>query len=109
MSENNFQETFQNRAFKKFAEIFDKLGYSKKYPSKLAIAVSGGCDSLSLAIILNEFCLEKNIKLFAVTVDHKMRQGSSKEALALTKILQAKKISHHILEINQQEIPKKKY
>lgn len=107
MSENNFQETFQNRAFKKFAEIFDKLGYSKKYPSKLAIAVSGGCDSLSLAIILNEFCLEKNIKLFAVTVDHKMRQGSSKEALALTKILQAKKISHHILEINQQEIPKK--
>ena len=100
MSENNLQK----KVFTKLEKIFTQLN-SKKYPTKLAIAVSGGCDSLSLAILLNKFCQEKNIKLFAVTIDHKIRQSSSTEALQLGKILAKEKITHEILEIKWQKTP----
>jgi len=87
---------------KKLAEIF-----AEKLPKKIAVAVSGGCDSVALAMLLNEFCREKKIKLFAVTVDHKMRENSSVEASELNKILAKKKIFHEILEISAKKIPQK--
>lgn len=87
----------------KIAEIFA----GQKLPKKFAVAVSGGVDSLALTILLGEFCKEKKIELLAVTVDHKMREGSSVEALELSKILGKKKISHTILEINSEKIPQK--
>lgn len=71
-----------------------------------AVAVSGGVDSLALTFLLRDFCLENKIKLFAVTVDHKMRQSSSQEAAALSKILQKNKITHKILTINKKDLPK---
>ena len=71
----------------KITETFSQ----EKLPKRLAVAVSGGCDSLALALLLKEFCDENKIELFAVTVDHKMRQGSSKEALELSKILKKQK------------------
>ena len=55
-------------------------------PKKLAVAVSGGVDSVALTILLGEFCKEKKIELLAVTVDHKMREGSAGEALELSKL-----------------------
>ena len=85
----------------KITETFSQ----EKLPKRLAVAVSGGCDSLALALLLKEFCDENKIELFAVTVDHKMRQVSSKEALELGKILKKQKISHQILEINSEKIP----
>lgn len=85
----------------KITETFSQ----EKLPKRLAVAVSGGCDSLALALLLKEFCDENKIELLAVTVDHKMRQGSSKEALELGKILKKQKISHQILEINSEKIP----
>ncbi|MFM7702481.1 MAG: hypothetical protein ACKO6C_03365, partial [Alphaproteobacteria bacterium] len=39
---------------------------------QIAVAVSGGCDSLALTLALNEFCLARKIKLFALTIDHLM-------------------------------------
>lgn len=87
----------------KIEEIFSKNLQSKKLPKKLAVAVSGGADSLALTLLLNEFCLQKKIKLFAATVDHKMRKSSSSEAQALHKILKAKKISHEILTIKSKK------
>ena len=85
----------------KITEIFSQ----EKLPKRLAVAVSGGCDSLALSLLLKEFCDENKIELFVVTVDHKMRQGSSKEALELGKILKKQKISYQILEINSEKIP----
>ena len=89
--------------FTKIKEIFSE----KLFPKKIAVAVSGGADSLALTLLLQEFCLVKKIKLFAVTIDHKMREGSSKEALLLSKILTKRKISHKILAIPCKKIPKK--
>ncbi len=80
-------------------------------PKKIAVAVSGGADSLALTLLLQEFCLKKKdkkkIKLFAVTVDHKMREASSDEAKGLNEILTKKKISHQILTIPTKKIPQK--
>lgn len=81
--------------------------FPKKLPKKIAVAVSGGADSLALTILLHDFCVENKIKLLAVTVDHKMRESSNSEALALNKFLTKKKISHQILEIDAEKIPQK--
>lgn len=93
---------FSKKIFTKIEEIF-----SKKLPKKIAVALSGGSDSLALTLLLAEFCCERNIELVALTVDHKMRQASQTEARELTKTLAKKKISHQILEISQQKIPTK--
>lgn len=85
----------------KIQEIFS----TKNLPTKIAVAVSGGVDSLALTLLLNQFCCEKKIELLAATVDHKMRQGSAQEALELGKILKKQKISHQILAIDPQKLP----
>ncbi|NBV05938.1 MAG: tRNA lysidine(34) synthetase TilS [Proteobacteria bacterium] len=95
----NVSEVFH----KKVEEIFAV----QKLPEKLAVGVSGGVDSLALTILLSEFCAKKKIELVALTVDHKMRESSSNEALKLSKILAKKKITHHILEIDAKKLPKK--
>ncbi len=76
-------------------------------PKKIAVAVSGGADSLALTLLLNEFCKTKQIKLYAVTIDHKMRSSSSDEALRLGKILEKQKIDHSIIALNSKKIPEK--
>jgi tRNA(Ile)-lysidine synthase len=81
--------------------------FAGKKPRQIAVAVSGGADSLALTLLLDEFCRRNKIKLFAVTVDHKMRKSSSDEAKKLGKILKAKKISHEILAIPKNKIPQK--
>lgn len=85
----------------KFAEIFS----TENLPKKIAVAVSGGVDSLALTVALDEFCREQKIELLAVTVDHKMRQESTNEALELGKILKKKKIFHQILEVDLAKLP----
>lgn len=89
--------------FQKITEIFGKT----KLPKSLAVAVSGGGDSMALVMLLNEFVLKKKIKLVALTVDHKVREGSSEEALEVGKILQKKKIAHEILEVDVKKLPQK--
>ncbi len=85
--------------------IFFQNNFAKPAKS-IAVAVSGGVDSLALTFLLRDFCLENNIKLFALTVDHKMRQSSSKEAAELAKLLQKNKIAHKIIAINKKDLPK---
>ncbi len=95
----SLQKIFNN----KIAEIFAQ----KTLPKSFAVAVSGGSDSLALTLLLKEFCDQNSIKLFAVTVDHKMRKESSKEAVKLNKILQKKHITHQVLEIDLDKVPQK--
>lgn len=95
-------DALTNSFFVKIEEIFQK-----KLPKKIAVAVSGGADSLALTLLLDDFCRTKKIKLFAITVDHKMRQASSKEALELGEILAKRKIPHEILTISAAKIPQK--
>lgn len=80
----------------KIEEIF----LNESFPKKIAVAVSGGADSLALTLLLNQFCLKRKTKLFAVTIDHKARKNSSSEAKALNKFLNTKEISHQIITNN---------
>jgi tRNA(Ile)-lysidine synthase len=73
----------------------------EKLPKKLAVALSGGVDSFALTFLLKDFCDKNNIEFFAVTIDHKIRKNSSKEALEISKILEEHKIPHQIFEIDK--------
>ena len=90
----------ENKFNQKLQEIL-----SKKYPKKIIIAVSGGVDSMALLFLANKFCQMNNIDPIAITVDHKMRQESIKEAKFVAKICQKNQIKHYILE-NNYFIPK---
>ncbi len=87
----------------KIEDVFKKI----KSPKSVAVGVSGGSDSMALTLLLAEFCKKNKIKFFALTVDHKIRQDSSEEALQLSKIFKKKKIAHHILAISDSKIPQK--
>ncbi|MBU6141348.1 MAG: tRNA lysidine(34) synthetase TilS [Proteobacteria bacterium] len=80
---------------------------AKSSPKKIAVAVSGGSDSLALTLLLKEFCSKKAIKLFAITVDHKIRESSSQEAAELNKFLIKQKIPHQIFSVPSKKIPQK--
>lgn len=64
---------------------------------KLAIAISGGPDSLSLCLLLNQWAAKNGGKLIALTVDHLLRKESTTEALKVNQWLTARGIEHHIL------------
>lgn len=80
----------------KFNKIINKI-FLNKVPKKIAVAVSGGIDSMSLTFLLNQFCKNKKIELIALTVDHNLRKNSAPDAKKTTKILQKSGISCYIL------------
>jgi tRNA(Ile)-lysidine synthase len=65
--------------------------------TKIAVAVSGGGDSLALALLLNDWARENGGEITALTVDHKLRQGSTAEAQQVQALLRARGIAHEIL------------
>lgn len=79
-----------------FIYKLEKLGPFENHPI-LAVAVSGGADSLALTLLAHEYAKEKSGKIIALTVDHKLREGSSKEAHELNELLTKLGIEHHIL------------
>jgi tRNA(Ile)-lysidine synthase len=65
---------------------------------KIAVAVSGGVDSMALCLLLQQLIDKKNCELVALTVDHGLRAESAKEAKQVAKWLEERKIEHHILK-----------
>jgi tRNA(Ile)-lysidine synthase len=63
----------------------------------IAVAVSGGVDSLCLALLLQQWIHKQQGHLIALTVDHGLRLESTKEALQVGKWLKQHHIEHHIL------------
>ncbi len=88
---NNIEEVFKNFFIKK----------------QIAVAISGGCDSMALTLALNDFCKENKIKIYALTIDHGLRKNSKNEAKKVGELLKKFDISHKILAIPQKQIPHK--
>ena len=63
--------------------------------AKVAVAVSGGADSMALALLLSEV-----MAVVALTVDHGLRSESAAEAQYVHDILHSKGMKHHILTWN---------
>ncbi|GMO61536.1 MAG: hypothetical protein Ta2D_07510 [Rickettsiales bacterium] len=64
---------------------------------KVLIAVSGGCDSLALTFMANEWGLQNNKEIYTITIDHKIRvPDSTDEANYIHSLLQKHNIKHII-------------
>ena len=81
--------------FEEFNEII--CGLNIGAPGKVAVAVSGGGDSMALSYLLNDWCKTNDIELVALTVNHGLRETSTKEATQVAKWFSDEKIEHHIL------------
>lgn len=82
---------------KKIHELLPEL------KERIAVAVSGGADSLCLTLMLHEYSKKQGIELKALTVDHQIRKESSKEAKEVHKFLKKQGIQHEIL-LNKEKI-----
>ena len=83
-------------------KIYKNVGFSKNF----SLGVSGGTDSLCLALLSKAYSLEFKNKIHVFIVDHKLRYNSSKEARKVKNILKKKGISSRILTWKG-NIPKK--
>lgn len=75
--------------------------YFQTYPiadnTKIAVAVSGGADSLCLALSLAEYAKKNHLRLFALTVNHGLRKEALSEAKEVGKMMKSFGIPHTIL------------
>ncbi|UKV16094.1 tRNA lysidine(34) synthetase TilS [Thalassospiraceae bacterium SW-3-3] len=67
---------------------------------KIAVAVSGGADSMALALLAHEWCQSNGGELIAITVDHGLRADAAQEAIWVGEQLQKHGIGHRILRWN---------
>ncbi|MCK5425420.1 MAG: tRNA lysidine(34) synthetase TilS [Emcibacter sp.] len=65
---------------------------------RIAVAVSGGADSLTLTMMLGEYCQSQGIILTALTVDHGLRDAAAEEARTVGGWLKERGISHVTLK-----------
>lgn len=79
-----------------FTDLMAALGPWPARPS-LAVAVSGGPDSLALTLLLAAWTWRRGGRLLALTVDHGLRPGSAREARQVGRWLAARGIRHRIL------------
>jgi tRNA(Ile)-lysidine synthase len=86
----------------RFASAMAALGPFECSP-RLAIAVSGGSDSLALALLAAEWARGQGGEAVALTVDHRLRPDSGAEAQKAGGWLTARGIEHHILPWREAE------
>jgi tRNA(Ile)-lysidine synthase len=87
-------EVFRDNIEKWFDEV----------PDRILVAVSGGVDSVVLGDVVREWCLEKGCEMFAVTVDHGLREGSGDEALEVSGLMEEKGVRHEILKWDGEDV-----
>lgn len=64
---------------------------------KIAVGVSGGADSLALALRLNDWAKKNGKKVVALSVDHGLRPESRSEVEYVAELMAKFGIEHHIL------------
>ena len=85
---------------KKISKIYNEFSYSLNIKEDMAVAVSGGPDSLALAYLTKCYSLKNKIKVKYYIVNHKLRNESSLEAEAVKKVLKKIDIQCTILSWN---------
>ena len=69
--------------FQTLSDLKEQYGFDE-----LGLAVSGGSDSLAMLYICNDWALKKKLNCTVLTVDHKLRPESLKEAELVANSLQ---------------------
>jgi tRNA(Ile)-lysidine synthase len=85
---------------KKISKIYNEFSSFLKDKENLAVAVSGGPDSLALAFLAKCYSLKKKIKVKYYIVNHKLRKESSLESDTVKKVLKKININCKILNWN---------
>lgn len=84
-------ERFNQLLSYKFHDVLDGV-------SSLAVAVSGGPDSMALAVLLARYAQSYGVDVHVLSVDHGLRDGSGEEARSVGAVLSGfSNIQHHIL------------
>ena len=91
---------------KEFIKNIEKKYTFEKKPS-VAVAVSGGPDSMSLLFLVNAFIKYKKGELIALIVDHRIRKNSKEEAKFISTYLNKNNINSQILTANKDKVSKK--
>jgi len=91
---------------KEFIKNIEKKYTFEKKPS-VAVAVSGGPDSMSLLFLVNAFIKYKKGNLIALIVDHRIRKNSKEEAKFISTYLDKNNINSQILTVNKDKVSKK--
>src|SRR5205807_1942501 len=76
-----------------FAALMAPLGPFESRPF-LAVAVSGGSDSLALCLLANSWVRERDGAVVALTVDHGLRVAAAAEAVRVGRWLAAREVPH---------------
>ena len=85
---------------KKIFKTFSEFSNSLKNKESVAVAVSGGPDSLALAFLTKCYSLISHVKVKYFVVDHKLRKESSSEAKTVRNILKKINIDCKVLPWN---------
>ena len=96
----NHKKILSHLKDKKIFSIFKQFSSSLDVNEKLAIAVSGGPDSLALAFLAKCYSLKEQVNIKYFIVDHKLRKESSFEAKSVKNILKKNNIDCKILPWN---------
>lgn len=91
---------------KRFEAILKK-NYLFENKPKIAVAVSGGPDSIALVFLLQKWISKQKGSMIALIVDHRIRDNSKLEAIKINEYLQSKKISTKILCPKKMSVQKK--
>ncbi len=79
-----------------FAATLDRLAAFERAPL-VAVGLSGGPDSLALAILADRWARARGGEIWALTVDHRLRPESGAEIRRLAGWLSARAIRHEVL------------
>jgi len=85
---------------KKIFNVFEEFSSSLNIKENLAVAVSGGPDSLALAFLVKCYSLKNKLNVKYFIVDHKLRKESTLEAKTVKNILKKIDIDCKILPWN---------
>ena len=84
-----------------------KKNYLFEVRPKVAVAVSGGPDSMALVFLLNQWVKKNDGFLEALIVNHHLRKESNIEAIQVKKYLNKNKIKSTIFNVSKRNITKK--
>ncbi len=79
-----------------FATLMAEIGPFEANPH-IAVACSGGGDSLALSLLLEDWTKDRSGRLTALVVDHRLRPDSSSEVRLVRQWLRRRGIRHRIL------------
>ena len=89
-----------------FNKILKKNFLFEAHP-KIAVAASGGPDSMAIVFLLYQWIKRNKGSLIALIVDHQLRKDSNLEAKHIKKYLSQHKIKSQLLKVDKRNIIKK--